>query len=135
MPVATATAGFRPHLTVRLRQLTLHDARRALAEAIARQTAAEAALAEATRAVALRQDAAMRSTSDEDVDTFAAWLPAGRQAVRNAAARATAAAAATAGARAAQSLARAALLAEAGTPHREPLCPPSPGCGPHPDER
>ena len=81
MPVATATAALRPDLMLRLGTLALRDARLALADAIAGQSAAEAALTQAARALALRQGQAMRSTTDEDVEAFACWLPAGRRAV------------------------------------------------------
>jgi hypothetical protein len=100
-------------MMLQLRELALQDARRALAAAIARQSAAEAVLAQATRAVASREVEAMRSTNDEDVEAFAYWLPEGRRAVRQAGAQVTVAAAATTGARAALSLARAAVRAEA----------------------
>ena len=130
MPVATATAALRPDLMLRLGTLALRDARLALADAIAGQSAAEAALTQAARALALRQGQAMRSTTDEDVEAFACWLPAGRRAVREAATRATAAAAATAGARAALSLARA-VLAQAESRHPGPRpAALAPGCSP-----
>jgi len=96
-------------LAIRLRPQALTYAMRALAVAVARQSAAQSVQEAAGRDLIERRELATRSVSDSAVDEFAAWLPAGKRALDEAAhrlARETSAAAAT---RAALRLARSAL--------------------------
>lgn len=64
------------------RQQGQQEARRALAECLAREAEAEASLATAERAIWQARDAAVtESDDDEAVEMFAAWLPQGRKQV------------------------------------------------------
>jgi hypothetical protein len=96
-------------LAVTLRDQVLRDASRALAAAIARQSAAQDALDCAARELIERREAATRSANDAAVDDYAAWLPAGRRALGQAASRLAHEALAAASTRAAVKLAKAAL--------------------------
>jgi len=96
---------------LKMRRMAVDEARQAVADCLAREDAAEKALAEAQAALARETLAAQASASDGEVEAFAAWLPYGRRAVQNAQAAKDAAAAETALGRAALTLARSAAEA------------------------
>lgn len=125
MPVTTEATAFHASLASRSRRLAVRDAGRALAAAIGDRSAAQAAFDEAGRAVSSAQDRVSRSSTDEAVEAFAAWLPEGRRALRHAGANLERAELLAAGARAALHLARA-VSADAGGP-RWPISPQSRG--------
>lgn len=100
------------HTLLRVRRLAVDEARRALAESIRQEQAAERALADATAAIAKETAAATAlSAGDAEVEAFAAWLPQGRAAERRAEERVATAGLASAEARTAVALARAAVRA------------------------
>lgn len=111
MPVTTEDAAFRPEFAQRLKTLAVSDALRWLAACVRSQAIAQDAFDAAARAVAREQERATCSTSDNDVEAFAAWLPEARQAVHRAGTRLKQAAQSAANARVALRLARAALIA------------------------
>jgi flagellar export protein FliJ len=96
---------------LKLRRLAVEEARQGLAGCLAREDAAERALAESEAILHREMLAAQSSASDGEVEAFAAWLPQGRQAVRRAQEARDSAAAETALARAALTLARSAAEA------------------------
>ncbi len=92
----------------RLRQMVCEDARRALAASLEAESAANKALRSAEAAIFREQEVAgSLDAGDGAVEAFAAWLPVGRQAVREAREADAAATAATVQARAVLSAARA----------------------------
>lgn len=112
MPVTTAEPAYRPGFPLLLRTGAVHDALQCLAACVERQAVAQLAFDAAASAVAREQDAATRSAGDEDVEAFAAWLPAGLQAVDQAGNALEQAAQSAAAARAVLRLARAAAAAQ-----------------------
>ena len=94
---------------LRIRRITVDDARRQLAAAIQAETQAESAVLNAEAAIGLEGDAAADLTAgDGAVEAYAAWLPVGRAQVAEAQAAADRARSEVAIARAALTVARAA---------------------------
>lgn len=85
MAITAEGTGSRADWAFLVRSLAVADARRALAEAISDRGAAQAALDEAGRAVLRARQRATRASGDEEVESFAAWLPQARRAGRDAA--------------------------------------------------
>jgi hypothetical protein len=91
---------------LRLQNLALADARRALAGCIGRESLAEQALLASKAKIITETEAASRSDCDSQVEEFASWLAHGRRAVEQSEAVLRAATVEAATARAAVTLAR-----------------------------